>query len=173
MKAKRTVLELSSLCALREALEEIRKKIDLPTNDVERIARHWGVRIERVEKGKGGIPAPFYLSGTIHVPVDSWRYFSPSLCKEDQFCVGHELAHFFCEKITGEAFPSYGSRPNVSNASYLWFETYCEAFAIILTGNREFARVYNSSDMQLAGRAASARLNIAIAHIKDRRCRTK
>lgn len=171
MKVKRTVLELRSLRALREALEEIRKKIDLPTSDVERIARHWGVRIERVEKGKGGAPTPFYLSGTIHIPVDSWRYFSPSLCKEDQFCVGHELAHFFCEEITGEAFPSH--RSTVSNSSYWWFEIYCEAFAIILTGNREFARVYNSSDIEFTGRAASARLNIAIAHIKDRRRRTK
>lgn len=150
------------LNALRSALIEIQKHFPLPVKP-SKIAKFYEVPIYR-HTHSGAAPryghnTPYYDGSTRSIHLPQPEEYSPSgnINEHDEFLIGHELAHHFCQVSTGSPYVM---------KKYWWFELYAEAFACILTGNRSFVYVSNvESGERLLGRDASCRLTIAIVNI--------
>lgn len=150
--------------ALRSALLDIEQKLGLPAKPSS-IAELNEIKIRFKTNGEdfahfsgGSVLAP----STISLPQKAIA--QGSLSDYGEFCIAHELAHYYCWEATGKSHPEPGTK-----AGYRWFELYAEAFAAILTGSRLLAFVPKEEDGgNFEGREASCRLTIAMVNLRKR-----
>lgn len=147
------------LNALREALREI--KLQFPDKaKPSTMATTLGIRIKFHTRGQDyALITNSFLSSPTTIRLPQKAVEAGSLNDFGEFCVAHELAHYFCWKKTGKLTCGY------TKAEHQYFEIYAEAFAVVLTGNRSVAFVPKEDGGKYQGREASCRLTIAIVNL--------
>lgn len=142
----------------REMLQLIRFKYPFPIWQLPSlVCREIKLSVVRIPTSEPLGKAYFRLGGKgggirIEVCSNNTGYWSA----EEEFYIGHELAHYLYWKVTG-CFPG----PN----SYYLHENYCEAFAVILTDRRSFALVYGEDGNPIRGNQRWPVLNQVIAEL--------